>query len=163
MANPVVVLRRPGRGPAHAPCPAGSFPQSLVVRSAYVRNSSNPVVAADARKRPRLSCGRAEADRAWAPAALGAVPGPQAHREEMRLAQALERAHPAPRPRCGTAAASATLRRVDEPPIRVFFKGGSWRVDYGSYIDSFHTTRAEAIAAASVACAVEQRELAIEA
>jgi hypothetical protein len=50
-----------------------------------------------------------------------------------------------------------------EPPIRVFLSDGSWRVDYGSYIDSFHTTRAEAIATAKVASGREHRDLVIEA
>jgi hypothetical protein len=51
---------------------------------------------------------------------------------------------------------------VREPPIRVFLSHGYWRVDYGSYVDGFHTTRAEAIATATVAAAREDRTLEIE-
>ena len=52
---------------------------------------------------------------------------------------------------------------ISDPPIRVFLGDGYWRVDYGSYMDGFHATRAEAIAAATVAAASEHRELEIEA
>ena len=48
-------------------------------------------------------------------------------------------------------------------PIRVFLGDGYWRVDYGSYTDGFHPTRAEAIAVAMRAAASEHRELEIEA
>jgi hypothetical protein len=51
---------------------------------------------------------------------------------------------------------------ISDPPIRVFFRGGYWRVDYGSYMDGFHATRAEAIAVATVAAASEHRKLEIE-
>jgi hypothetical protein len=50
-----------------------------------------------------------------------------------------------------------------DPPIRVFPSGGYWRVDYGSYMDGFHATRAEAIVAATAAAASEHRKLEIEA
>lgn len=50
-----------------------------------------------------------------------------------------------------------------DPPIRVFLSRGYWRVDYGSYMDGFHTTRAEAIVAATAAAASEHRKLEIEA
>ena len=50
-----------------------------------------------------------------------------------------------------------------EPPIRVFHDGEYWRVDYGSYADGFHPTRAEAVAAATTAAAREHRELETEA
>ena len=49
-----------------------------------------------------------------------------------------------------------------DPPIRVFLSDGYWRVDYGSYMDGFHATRAEAIAVATRAAASEHRELEIE-
>jgi hypothetical protein len=52
---------------------------------------------------------------------------------------------------------------ISDPPIRVFLSDGSWRVDYGSYIDSFHATRAEAIATATVAATKEHRKVEIEA
>ena len=48
-------------------------------------------------------------------------------------------------------------------PIRVFLSDGDRRVDYGSYTDGFHATRAEAIATATVAAAREHRKLEIEA
>lgn len=50
-----------------------------------------------------------------------------------------------------------------DPPIRVFHDGEYWRVAYGSYMDGFHATRAEAVAAATVAAAREHRELETEA
>jgi hypothetical protein len=50
-----------------------------------------------------------------------------------------------------------------EPPIRVFHEGAYWRVDYGSYMDGFYSTRAEATAKATVAAAREHRELTIDA
>ena len=50
-----------------------------------------------------------------------------------------------------------------DPPIRVFFSDGYWRVAYGSYMDGFHAIRAEAIAVATRAAASEHRELEIEA
>jgi hypothetical protein len=49
-----------------------------------------------------------------------------------------------------------------DPPIRVFHDGTYWRVNYGSYIDGFHTTRTEALATATVAATREHRELEIE-
>jgi hypothetical protein len=52
---------------------------------------------------------------------------------------------------------------ISDPPIRVFFRDGYWRVDYGSYVDGFHATRAEALEAATVAGAREHRKLEIEA
>jgi hypothetical protein len=51
---------------------------------------------------------------------------------------------------------------VRDPPIRVFLSHGYWRVDYGSYVDGFHTTRAEAITAGTAAAALEHRKLEIE-
>ena len=54
-------------------------------------------------------------------------------------------------------------KAVSDPPIRVFHDGGYWRVDYGSYVDGFHATRAEATAKATVAATREHRELEIEA
>ena len=55
------------------------------------------------------------------------------------------------------------MMQVSEPPIRVFLSGGYWRVDYGSYADGFYATRAEAIATATAAAALEHRKLEIEA
>lgn len=55
------------------------------------------------------------------------------------------------------------LMPFSDPPIRVFLSGKYWRVDYGSYTDGFHGTRAEAIATATTAAALEHRELEIEA
>jgi hypothetical protein len=52
---------------------------------------------------------------------------------------------------------------ISEPAIRVFHDREHWRVDYGSYMDGFHATRAEAVAAATTAAAREHRELEIEA
>ena len=52
---------------------------------------------------------------------------------------------------------------ISDLPIRVFLSNGSWRVDYGSYADGFHATRAEAIATARVASVREHRTLEIEA
>jgi hypothetical protein len=49
-----------------------------------------------------------------------------------------------------------------EPPIRVFRSGGYWRVSYGSYMDGFHVTRAEAIATATAAAAREDRTVEVE-
>ena len=49
-----------------------------------------------------------------------------------------------------------------EPAIRVFRSGEYWRVDYGSYTDGFHSTRAEAIATATAAAAREHRKLKVE-
>ena len=51
---------------------------------------------------------------------------------------------------------------IAEPPIRVFHDGEYWRVDYGSYMDGFHATRAEAVAAAIEAAAREHRKLETE-
>jgi len=55
------------------------------------------------------------------------------------------------------------MTSLSEPPIRVFHDGEYWRVDYGSYIDGFHTTRAEATATATEAATREDRTLEIEA
>ena len=52
---------------------------------------------------------------------------------------------------------------VSDPPIRVFRSGEYWRVNYGSYTDGFHMTRAEAISTATAAAAREHRKLEIEA
>ena len=51
---------------------------------------------------------------------------------------------------------------ISDPPIRVFHDGEYWRVDYGSYMDGFHATRAEAIVTATAAAAREHRKLEIE-
>jgi len=55
------------------------------------------------------------------------------------------------------------MTQLSEQPIRVFRDCEYWRVDYGSYTDGFHATRAEAMAAATVAAAREHRKLEIEA
>ena len=55
------------------------------------------------------------------------------------------------------------VKSDSDPPIRVFHDGEYWRVDYGSYMDGFHATRAEATAKATVAATREHRELEIEA
>jgi hypothetical protein len=47
-------------------------------------------------------------------------------------------------------------------PIRVHAKAGTWRVDYGSYVQGHHGNREEAIEAAVRAAAWENRELTIE-
>jgi hypothetical protein len=52
---------------------------------------------------------------------------------------------------------------ISDPPIRVFLSGGYWRVDYASYTDGFHATRAEAVASATVAAAREHRKLEVDA
>jgi hypothetical protein len=51
---------------------------------------------------------------------------------------------------------------ISNLPIRVFLSDGSWRVDYGSYTDSFHATRTEAVATATAAATDEHRKLEIE-
>jgi len=55
------------------------------------------------------------------------------------------------------------MKSVSDSPIRVFHDGEYWRVDYGSYMDGFHATRAEATANATLAATREHRELEIEA
>jgi methionine aminopeptidase len=55
------------------------------------------------------------------------------------------------------------MTSLSEPPIRVFHDGEYWRVDYGSYIDGFHATRAAATATATQAATREHRKLEIEA
>ncbi|MHB8643620.1 MAG: hypothetical protein ACYDA3_12140 [Gaiellaceae bacterium] len=50
-----------------------------------------------------------------------------------------------------------------DAPIRVFFSDGYWRIDYGSYVDGFHETRAVAVATATAAAASEHRKLEIDA
>ena len=47
-------------------------------------------------------------------------------------------------------------------PIRVHTKGGTWRVDYGSYAQGHHGSREEAIKTAMKAALWENRELTIE-
>jgi hypothetical protein len=54
------------------------------------------------------------------------------------------------------------VKSVSEP-IRVFHEGDYWRVDYGSYMDGFYLTRAEATAKANVAATREHREVTIDA
>lgn len=55
------------------------------------------------------------------------------------------------------------VKPVSDPPIRVFRHGEYWRVDYGSYMDGFYATHAEATAKATEAATREHRELEIEA
>ena len=55
------------------------------------------------------------------------------------------------------------MKSVSDPLIRVFHDGEYWRVDYGSYMDGFYATRAEAKAKATAAATREHRELEIEA
>jgi hypothetical protein len=50
----------------------------------------------------------------------------------------------------------------ESDPICVHPRGGRWLVNYGSYIQGYHDTRAEAIEVATAAAFVEQRELTIE-
>jgi hypothetical protein len=50
----------------------------------------------------------------------------------------------------------------ESDPIRVHAAHGQWLVDYGSYIQGYYDTRAEAIEVAKAAASVEQRELTIE-
>jgi hypothetical protein len=54
------------------------------------------------------------------------------------------------------------MTSLSEPPIRVFHSDGFWRVDYGSYIDGFHATRADAVTAATIAATREQRVLRLD-
>jgi Uncharacterized protein conserved in bacteria (DUF2188) len=63
---------------------------------------------------------------------------------------------------------AATSEEHDSPtlaetaPIRVHEEAGGWQVDYGSYAQSYHDTRQEAIEKATAAAAREDRELTIE-
>ena len=54
------------------------------------------------------------------------------------------------------------LTDAELKPIRVHTKGGTWRVDYGSYVQGHHGSREEAIEAALTAAVWENRELTIE-
>jgi hypothetical protein len=54
-------------------------------------------------------------------------------------------------------------KAASNQPIRVYQSGEYWRVDYGSYMDGFHATRAEATAKATEAAAREHRELTVDA
>jgi hypothetical protein len=54
------------------------------------------------------------------------------------------------------------LTDAELQPIRVHAKGGTWRVDYGSYAQGHFDSREEAIGAAVTAAEWENRELAIE-
>ncbi len=47
-------------------------------------------------------------------------------------------------------------------PICVHPRDGNWLVDYGSYVQGYYETKAEAIDVAKAAAFVEQRELTIE-
>jgi hypothetical protein len=47
-------------------------------------------------------------------------------------------------------------------PIKVFARDGKWVVDYGSYANGYHLTRAEAVATATLAAHHEHRELVVE-
>jgi len=51
---------------------------------------------------------------------------------------------------------------AETAPIRVHEEAGGWQVDYGSYAQSYHDSRQEAIEKATVAAAREDRELTIE-
>ena len=62
---------------------------------------------------------------------------------------------------CGYATPrEAVLPKSDA--IRVYAEEGAWVVNYGSYANGFHTTRNEAIQAATDAARSEGRELVIE-
>lgn len=64
-----------------------------------------------------------------------------------------------------TAAASEELvppTPAERAPIRVHEEAGGWQVDYGSYAQSYHATREEAIEKATAAAAREDREVTIE-
>jgi hypothetical protein len=64
-----------------------------------------------------------------------------------------------------TGAASHDLESptlAETAPIRVHEEAGGWQVDYGSYAQSYHDSRQEAIEKATVAAAREDRELTIE-
>jgi len=54
------------------------------------------------------------------------------------------------------------VKPASDPPIRVFHDGEYWRVDYGSYMDGFHATLAEATAKATLAANREDRDLTID-
>lgn len=54
------------------------------------------------------------------------------------------------------------LTDAEIKPIRVHRKGASWQVDYGSYVQTYHDSREEAIGAATTAAKREHRELTIE-
>ena len=51
----------------------------------------------------------------------------------------------------------------ESDPIRVHARDGRWLVNYGSYVQGYYDTRAEAIEVAKAAAFVEGRELTIEA
>jgi hypothetical protein len=50
----------------------------------------------------------------------------------------------------------------ESDPIRVHAAYGRWLVDYGSYVQGYYDTRAEAIAVATNAARHERREITIE-
>ena len=50
----------------------------------------------------------------------------------------------------------------ESDPIRVHTAYGRWLVNYGSYVQGYYDSRAEAIEVAKAAAFVEQRELTIE-
>ena len=52
--------------------------------------------------------------------------------------------------------------RAETGPIRVHEEAGGWQVDYGSYSQSYHDSRQEAIEKATISAAREDRELTIE-
>ena len=51
---------------------------------------------------------------------------------------------------------------AETAPIRVHEEAGGWQVDYGSYAQSYHLSRQDAIEKATAAAAREDRELTIE-
>jgi hypothetical protein len=50
----------------------------------------------------------------------------------------------------------------ESDPIRVHAAYGRWLIDYGSYVQGYYETRAEAIEVATAAALAEGRELTIE-
>jgi hypothetical protein len=50
----------------------------------------------------------------------------------------------------------------ESDPIKVHPRDGRWPVNYGSYVQGYYDTRAEAIEVATAAAFIEQRELTIE-
>jgi hypothetical protein len=54
------------------------------------------------------------------------------------------------------------LTDAELKPIRVYTKGGTWGVDYGSYVQGHYFSREEAIESALTAAMWENRELTIE-
>jgi hypothetical protein len=50
----------------------------------------------------------------------------------------------------------------ESDPIAVHTRGGRWLVNYGSYVQGYYETRAEATEVATAAARAEGRELTIE-